>query len=92
MTDRTTEHKAKLATDPRFATWLNLLAADDPAPDTEAIRRREERDECMRLACIAGIARADQGQRVDSAWLDWARAFVAATPALNRPLGTGEPT
>lgn len=88
---RTAAHKARLSLDPRFAQWLDLLAADDPPPDPQAIRRREERDELQRRACLAGIARAEQGQRVDSAWLDWARAFVAATPALNRPLGNGEP-
>lgn len=69
--------------------YLQLLAQDDPPPDPAAIRAQEERDELMRRACVSVIARADAGQEVDRAYVQWARDFVATTPALNRPLGAG---
>ena len=75
-----------------FDAALSLMAEGDPAPDPVAIARREERDELRRIACLSTIARADAGQPVDAVYLADARAFVEATPPLNRPLGTGEQT
>lgn len=74
-----------------FADAVAVMAAGDPAPDPAAQRRRAERDELTRRACLAGIARADAGQAVDPEWLKWARAFVASTPPLRGPLGDGAP-
>lgn len=50
-----------------------------------------ERNELQRQACLRGIARAKAGQAVDERWLEWARDFVAMTPKLEGPMGTGEP-
>lgn len=77
-----------------FDDALALLARDDPAPDLEAIRRREERDELMRRACLSAIERAEHADPalLDQQFLSWARDFVATHPPLGRPLGTGEPT
>lgn len=89
---RTAAHKAKLAEDPRFAGWLNLLAKDDPQPDPAATARREERDELMRRACLAHLEMADRGlANGDPVHTQWCRDFVASTAPLGRPLGTGEP-
>lgn len=76
-----------------FDAALDLLARDDPAPDLEAIRRREERDELMRRACLSALERAKHVDQnlLDHAYLAWARDFVETHPPLNRHLGTGEP-
>lgn len=50
-----------------------------------------ERAELRRIASLSVIRRAERGDEVDAAVLAEARAFVAATPPLGRPLGTGEP-
>lgn len=50
-----------------------------------------ERAELRRIASLSVIRRAERGDEVDAAVLAEARAFVATTPPLGRPLGTGEP-
>jgi hypothetical protein len=62
------------------------------APSAADLRAHEERTELLRRAMLACIARADAGQEVDAGWLTHCRDFVARTPALNRPLGAGEPS
>jgi len=52
----------------------------------------EERNELMRAACERAIKRHEAGEVVDPFHLSWARQIVACIPALNRPLGTGEPS
>lgn len=91
--DRTAAHKAKLATDPRFAGWVGLMADGDPDPaiGAEVIRRRDEQDELKRAAYQRAIDRHEQGQHVDPEHLAEARAFCAAHPRLRRPLSSGEP-
>lgn len=76
-----------------FGEALALLAQDDSPPDLEAIRRREERDELTRRACLSALERAKgvDPALMDQAYLAWARDFVATHPPLGRPLGTGEP-
>ena len=77
--------------DAAFDAALALMARDDPAPDPAAIRRREERDELMRIACQSAIDRAKgvDPALLDQAYLAWARDFVATHPPLSRPLGPG---
>lgn len=91
VAEKTRAHAAKLATDPRFAGWLGLMAQDDPAPYPAAIARRQERDELRRLCCLRTIAMAERGCTVDAVALEDARDFVATHPPLGRPLGTGNP-
>ncbi len=50
-----------------------------------------ERNELMRQACERAIKRHEAGEVVDPFHLSWARQIVACIPALNRPIGTGEP-
>lgn len=91
--ERTAAHRAKLATDPRFAGWINLMSDGDPDPaiGLEVLRRREEQDELKRAAYQRAIDRHEQGQHVDPEHLAEARAFCDAHPRLQRALGTGEP-
>ncbi len=56
-----------------------------------ALRRAAERTELRRIAYLAVIRNAEAGGLVNPVVLAEARAFVQATPALGRPLGTGEP-
>lgn len=67
------------------------MADGDPPADPVAIARREERDELRRRACLSTIDMAERGLPVDPVYLADARAFVDATPALQRPLSTGDP-
>lgn len=91
--EKSRAHAARLAKDKRFAGWLGLMADSDPPPDPAAIARRKERDELTRRACIAHLAMADRGLATgDPKHTQWCRDFVATTPALNRPLSTGEPS
>lgn len=74
-----------------------MQTMDPPATAAESARAAHvarviaERNELQRQACLRGIARAKAGQEVDPKWLEWARDFVAMTPKLQGPLGTGEP-
>lgn len=78
---------------PAFYAALTLMADADPPADPEAIRRREERDELTRRACLSALERAKHTDPdlLDQAYLAWARDFVASHPPLERPLGTGNP-
>lgn len=60
--------------------------------DATADRAAAEKRELLRRSALIAIAHADAGRFVDPHHLAWARAFVAANPALQGPLGTGEPT
>lgn len=77
-----------------FDAAMALMTQYDPAPDFAAIRRREERDELMRRACLSALERARgvDPSLLDQVYLAWARDFVATHPQLGRPLGPGEPT
>ena len=74
-----------------------MQTMDPPMTQAEAERAAQvgrviaERNEMQRQACLRGIARAKAGQEVDPKWLEWARDFVATTPKLYGPRGTGEP-
>ena len=65
-----------------------------PGPDcaTEAqVRRAAEHKELIRIAAQRVVDQHAAGRCVDPSSLGWARSVVEATPALGRPLGTGEP-
>jgi len=77
-----------------FDAALAMMADGDPPPDPAALRRREERDELMRRACLSALRRAENNphpELLDQDYLAWARDFVSAHPPLERPLGAGEP-
>ena len=90
--ERTAEHKAKLAQDPRFAGWLGLMAADDPDPSIgqAAQRRAEERLELTRRAKYSFLLWAQDNPETDPAAIAEARQFLDDHPPLRRALGTGE--
>lgn len=91
--ERSRDHAAQLAADPRFASIRAGLALDpfaDPQPDLAAIRRQEERTELMRTTKLALIKRAAAAAGVPVEDLIGAVEFVLAHPPLQRPLGTGE--
>ncbi|MCL4695482.1 MAG: hypothetical protein KJ023_00245 [Burkholderiaceae bacterium] len=67
------------------------MSCTPPRAAGPGAQRERERAELRRIASLAVIRRAAWGGRVDAAVLAEARAFVAATPPLGRPLGTGEP-
>lgn len=91
--EKTAAHKAKLATDPRFAGWLGLMTQDDPDPaiGQAAQRLADERRELMRRAKYAFLCHAQDNPEADPAEIAEARQFLADHPPLQRPLGTGEP-
>lgn len=74
---------------------LNLGPALEDIPSEIAAaalaRRREEQSELMRIAAQSALDRSDGGKRLTREARAWALKH-AATPPLNRPLGTGEPT
>lgn len=91
--EKSRAHAARLATDPRFAGWLGLMAQDDPAPAiAEAAQRRiAEQLELTRRAKYSFLLWAQDNQETDPAAIAEARQFLADHPPLQRPLGTGEP-
>lgn len=91
--EKTAAHKAKLATDPRFAGWLGLMAQDDPPPAiAEAAQRRiAEQLELTRRAKYSFLLWAQDNPEIDPAAIAEARQFLADHPPLQRALGTGEP-
>lgn len=91
--EKTRAHAAKLATDPRFAGWVGLMADGDPDPaiGQAAQRLADERRELMRRAKYAFLCHAQDNPEADPAEIAEARQFLADHPPLQRPLGTGEP-
>lgn len=86
-------HAERLATDPRFAGWLGLMAADDPDPAiAEAAQRRaDEQLELTRRAKCSYLCWAQGNPEADPKQISEARQFLADHPPLRRALGTGEP-
>ena len=76
---------------------LNLTTMADPVyPDAEAVLKRRaiytaEKAELMRKAWVDALALHERIGHLDAEDLADAR-YWAAKPALNRPMGTGEPT